>query len=212
MEHLIEASEYIKEGRLTALLAKGAWEMAHLKAPISSYIDKPCFIATKGKSALGVPNDNRLITKSMFTRRFADIREFSDHTLGLAARDREVLLMMLRLYAHHGKVYIKAETVARECGISKRTYWRIMGNLIGEGLVEVVNQYNRRREGYQINNFYRLDKVVLVLAHRLAEIGQALSDRAHKIFRQFDNFWTEIWQTDVDINLAFEAPVKRKFI
>lgn len=154
-------------------------------------------------------SSNRVLTKSIFNRRFDDIRDFLI-TLGVAGpRQRDAILKLLKLYAHYGKVYPKAQTIADECYISKRTVWLAIKKLEDSGLLERNQQFIN---GYQTSTQYLLDKLVLMIAHRLAEIGQALSDYAHRAFKAFSSFVDEIWNAGTMVNLGKDMPVQLKLL
>jgi len=154
-----------------------------------------------------VPLGKKVLTKSLYYRRFDDIRDFLIH-LGVTGNlQREAVLKLIKLNCYYSRVYPKAQTVADDCYISKRTYWRAVKKLEDTGLIERESHYYNRR---QTSNLYHLDKLLLVIAHRLAEIGQALNEYAHRIFKLFNNFWIDIWDPENKVDLSLEAPIKLK--
>jgi hypothetical protein len=152
----------------------------------------------------GVQEERRILTVGLFHKRHDDIRWFLS-SLGLPIRQRDAIFKLLELYCHYGKVYPKAEQVAGDEYISKRTFWYAIAKLRSIGLVQVVNRYFNHR---QISNLYRLDKLVVMIARLLAEHGQQFNDFATKLIGFFGSFWRDIWAAE--INLSELAPIKLK--
>ncbi len=152
----------------------------------------------------GVPQTRRILTMGMFHKHHHDIRHQLVR-LGLETRERDAIFKLLELYIYYGKVYPKAADIADQTYISKRTFWRAIGKLREIGAVEVLNRYVNHR---QISNCYRLDKLVVMLARYLAEHGHNIGKWALDLICFFKQFWSEIW--DADINLSLTAPIKLK--
>ncbi|MBA7607859.1 hypothetical protein ES703_15028 [subsurface metagenome] len=152
----------------------------------------------------GVQAKRRILTVGLFHKRHDDICH-SLSSFGLAIRQRDAILKLLELYCHYGKVYPKAEQVADDEYISKRTFWYAIGKLRSIGLIRVVNRYFNHR---QISNLYRLDKLVVMIARILAEHGQQFNDFATKLLTFFNSFWQDIGIAE--FNLSELAPIKLK--
>jgi len=156
----------------------------------------------------GVPQSYRILTMGNYHKYHSDINTMLRVVLGLENRERSAVFCLLRLFLYYGKVYPKAADVADQEYISKRTFWRAMEKLREMGVLEVINRYINHR---QISNFYRLDKLVLMIATYIAEhhlglfINDALGKYALKLVGFFRS-WDQLW--DADINLSLPAPVK----
>lgn len=164
----------------------------------------------------------KCISQSMFSRRGDIIREFLAGTIGLTDLETTAILKMVQLYAHYGKVYPKAQTLADDCGqlangyssynmVSKRTTWRAIKKLEDMGLLRRQNQFYQDNTGEvrQTSNIYHLDKLVLMLARRLAEAGQAIHNRFLAMMGKLGNFWQEIWDPGFIVNLDSCFMVKK---
>jgi len=156
----------------------------------------------------GVPSTYRLLTMGNYHKHHSDINNMLRVVLGLENRERSAVFCLLRLFLYYGKVYPKAADVADQEYISKRTFWRAMNKLREMGVIEVINRYIKHK---QISNFYRLDKLVLMIARYIAEhhlglyLAEALGKRALELAGFFKT-WDQLW--DADINLSLPAPVK----
>lgn len=124
----------------------------------------------------GVSPSQRVLSPSLFIKKYDRIRDCLRCSLGMAAGQREVTLRLLRLWAYYGQVYPKESQVTELPGCSKATFWRTVQLLEERGLVQVINRYVCRPHA-QISNLYRLDKLILVLARYLAEHGVAFRDK-----------------------------------
>lgn len=124
----------------------------------------------------GVSSDYRVLSKSLFIKHFDRIRDFLKWTLGLTAKQREVIFTLLRLWVHYGKCYPTVAMLCREAYCSKSTALRIIKELEHLGLIEVMSRdlqpYRR-----QISNLYLLHGLILLIARYLAEHGQAFYER-----------------------------------
>lgn len=118
----------------------------------------------------GVSSSRRILTPGLLFSRFDQVRDCLDQVLGLSTGQREVVLRLLRLWAHYGAVYPKESQVTELPGCSKATFWRTVRILRSRGLVQVINRY-LIREHAQISNYYRLDRLVLLIARYLSERG-----------------------------------------
>lgn len=200
----------------------------HNPLPLNSNVNNSFFKRNKLRSTYAVPlPSKRLLTKSMFIRREDKIIGFL-MDMGLTLKESQSIVGMLREFVYYGKVYCGAAAAADggseidfwdrlhgERGIcSIRTFWRGIAKLKSLGLIDSKKRNCQKNNGqwHRTTNWWLLDKLVLAVAHRLAEIGQTLSDFAHGIFGQFKNFWREIRSDEWEIDLSMEAPVKRKFL
>jgi CTP-dependent riboflavin kinase len=116
--------------------------------------------------------------------------------LGFTRAKRDVILQLVRLYAYYGKVYPKAEQLAEDGYVSKRTFWRTIAHMEQDGLIERTNRYLNH---LQISNAYRLDKLILILARYITE-------HCHQVFTKHTpellyaagaHFWRAIWTVKV---------------
>lgn len=157
----------------------------------------------------GVQTHSRILTMGVYHKRFDYIREFLAG-MGFSAKEREVIFYMLRLFIYYGKVHPKAQTIAEEGYCSKRTVWYCLGALKEMGLIDWDRQ---QINGYQTSNWYRIDKLALAVARYLAERTQeAFQEWVYQLMKQFKNFWQDIYDRGIELDLSQEAPVKRKFI
>lgn len=152
----------------SAILSPANNPMIHHKVPIS--ITKPIIVSYSnlGTSPYGVSRSQRIITPSLFIKKFDYIRDCLQRVLGLTTAQREVALRLLRLWAYYGLVYPKEATITEEPGCKKATFWRTIRLLKDDGLITVHNRYVLRPHA-QISNLYRLDRLALVIAKYLAE-------------------------------------------
>ena len=174
-----------------------AEKMAQRKAPIPTYpnnttYDKELLLE---RLTYGVPSERRIITAGVIIKRFDRIRDCLV-MLGFTRAKRDVILQLVRLYAYYGKVYPKAEQVAEDGYISKRTFWRTIADMEQDGLIQRDNRYLNH---LQISNAYRLDRLVLILARYIAEhAAQQFTDFANKLIGYAgSNFWRAIWTVKV---------------
>jgi len=174
-----------------------AEKMAQRKAPIPTYRDIPYYNKDLILERLtyGVPSKRRIITAGVIIKRFDRIRDCLV-MLGFTRAKRDVILQLVRLYAYYGKVYPKAEQVAEDGYISKRTFWRTIADMEQDGLIQRDNRYLNH---LQISNAYRLDKLILILARYIAEhAGQIFTDFAVKLIGfAGSNFWRAIWTAKI---------------
>ncbi len=127
-------------------------------------------------SSYGVSHSHKVITSSLYIKKYDRIRECLQETLGLSVAQREVALRLLRLWSYYETVYPKESQITELPGCSKATYWRTIRRLRELGLVRVINRYLVRPHA-QISNLYRLDRLVLLLARYLSEHGVGFRER-----------------------------------
>lgn len=141
----------------------------------------------------GVSRSQRLLSPSLFVKRFDDIRNCLEDVVGLSVAQREVTLRLLRFWAYYGHVYPKSAQVTNDPGCSKATYWRTIKYLRELSLITIVNRYVIRPHA-QISNLYRLDRLVLLLARYLAERGVSFLQPwlTHILAMPGRQFWTSI--------------------
>ncbi len=156
----------------------------------------------------GVPQSYRILTMGNYHKHHNDINTMLRVVLGLENRERDAVRCLLRLFLYYGKVYPKADDVADQEYISKRTFWRAMRKLQDMGVLEVINRYINHK---QISNLYRLDKLVVMIATFIAEhhLGLFINDVLGKYALKMVDFfrsWDQLW--DAEINLSLPAPVK----
>ncbi|MBA7636694.1 hypothetical protein ES703_44315 [subsurface metagenome] len=161
----------------------------------------------------GVPMKRKILTVEIYNRRFHEIRHYLEQNIGLTLAERESIFRLLRIYAYYGRVYPKASQIADDFGnmtkgCSKRSFWRAIGKLEGQGLVQVCNRY---LHGRQISNCYRLDKLILCLVRWLLEHGSRylnLEKLARELYDVLHgaNFWRLIWSAKADLSKA--TPVR----
>jgi len=180
-------------------------KMAQRKAPTSTHrynttYDKNLLLE---RLTYGVPSERRIITAGVIMKRFDRIRDCLV-MLGFTRAKRDVILQLVRLYAYYGKVYPKAEQVAEDGYISKRTFWRTIADMEQDGLIQRDNRYLNH---LQISNAYRLDRLILILARYIAEhAGQIFTDFAIKLIGfAGSNFWKAIWT--VRVRLRDPVPI-----
>ncbi|MBA7477256.1 hypothetical protein ES707_12660 [subsurface metagenome] len=178
--------------------------MAHHNA-LSPVVDKIYF--KKGiekEKRYGVPSSYRILTMGNYHKHHDDINAMLRVVCELENRERSAVFCLLRLFFYYGQVYPKADDVADQEYISKRTFWRAISKLKASGVIEVLNRYINHK---QISNLYRIDKLVLMIARFIAEHHPTIfGDFGDKLTSFFRSFWDEIW--DADINLSLPAPVK----
>ena len=152
----------------------------------------------------GVPSTHRILTMGNYHKHHNDINTMLRVVCGLEKKERSAIFCLLRLFFYYGQVYPKADDVAEQEYISKRTFWRAIGKLRESGVIEVLNRYVKHK---QISNLYRIDKLILMIARFIAEHRPTIfGDFGDKLTSFFKSFWCEIW--DADINLSLTAPVK----
>ncbi|MBA7573271.1 hypothetical protein ES708_15067 [subsurface metagenome] len=179
------------------MITTTAEKMAQRKAPIPTYsnttiVNKELLLE---RLTYGVPSERRIITAGIIIKRFDRIRDCLV-MLGFTRAKRDVILQLVRLYAYYGKVYPKAEHVAEDGYISKRTFWRTIADMEQDGLIERTNRYLNH---LQISNAYRLDRLILILARYIAEhAAQQFTHFANKLIGfAGSNFWRAIWTAKV---------------
>jgi hypothetical protein len=118
----------------------------------------------------GVSSTYRILSKSLLIKKFDLVRDCLKYALGLSTAQRHIILELLRFHAYYGLVYPKESTITDNPPSSKATFFRAIRNLKERGLITVTNRYVIRPHS-QISNLYRLDKLLLVIAHYLAEHG-----------------------------------------
>lgn len=152
----------------------------------------------------GVPSSYRILTMGNYHKHHDDINTMLRVVCELENRERSAIFCLLRLFFYYGQVYPKADDVAEQEYISKRTFWRAISKLKALGVIEVLNRYINHK---QISNLYRIDKLVLMIARFIAEHHPIIfGDFGDKLTCFFRSFWDGIW--DADINLSLPAPVK----
>lgn len=119
---------------------------------------------------------SKILTPGVLLRRFDAVRDCLGRTLGLTTAMREGALRLLRFQAYYSQVYAKADTVCKEPGCSRRTFWRTIHKLEKLGLLERRNQYVLREKA-QTSNLYLLTKLCILIARYLAEHGVAFHDK-----------------------------------
>jgi hypothetical protein len=178
--------------------------MAHHNSP-SPVVDQIYF--KKGiekEKRYGVPSSYRILTMGNYHKHHDDINAMLRVVCELENRERSAVFCLLRLFFYYGQVYPKADDVAEQEYISKRTFWRAISKLKALGVIEVLNRYINHK---QISNLYRIDKLVLMIARFIAEHHPIIfGDFGDKLTSFFRSFWDGIW--DADINLSLPAPVK----
>lgn len=166
-------------------------------------------------SPYGVSSSRRILSPQLLLKRYDQVRDFLEGTLGLTTAQREVVLRLLRYWAYYGKVYPKACSIAHDSsrvvaarygfikespldctgqpGCSKATYWRTIKLLKELGLIHVINRFLIRPYA-QISNLYRLDKLVLVIARYLAEHGTRFWEKWLEPYLELSGslFWTGV--------------------
>ena len=160
------------------------------------------------EKSYGVPSTYRVLTMGNYHKHHNDINMMLRVVLRLGNRERSAVFCLLRLFLYYGEVYPKAADVADQEYISKRTFWRAMRKLQELGVIEVINRYINHK---QISNFYRLDKLVVMIAAFIAEhhLGLFINDVLGKYALKLVGFfrsWDQLW--DAEINLSLPAPVK----
>ncbi len=118
----------------------------------------------------GVSSAWKAISAQLLLKRWNQVRDCLQNTVGLTTAQREVALRLLTFATHYRDVYVKEITVTAEPGCSKVTYWRTVRLLEEAGLLQVFNRFIVRQHA-QISNLYRLDRLILLVARYLAEHG-----------------------------------------
>ncbi len=124
----------------------------------------------------GVSRSERVLSPQVLLKRFDQVRECLEGVLGLTSRRREVVIILLRMWAYYGQVYPKESTVTADKWCSKATYWRTISYLKGLGLVQVLKRYIVRPHA-QISNLYDLRRLIVLIARYLAEHGQHFAEK-----------------------------------
>ena len=124
----------------------------------------------------GVSSIYRVLSPGMFFKKFDQIRDCLQFTLGLPTCEREAILRILRFWAYYGQVYVKQAQISEQPGVSKATYWRAIRCLKELGLIHVINRFVIRPHA-QISNLYLLKGLIIVIARYLAEHGQAFREK-----------------------------------
>lgn len=118
----------------------------------------------------GVSPSRRVLSTGLLLKRFDQVRDCLQFTLGVPCRERDAVLGILRYWAYYGAVYIKQSQLSMDQNISKATFWRAIRRLRDRGLIRVINRFILRPHA-QISNLYRLDRLMLIIARYLAEHG-----------------------------------------
>lgn len=149
----------------------------------------------------GVSSEYRILTKSLFLKRFDNVRNFLEFVLGQPIAEREFTLRLLCLWSHYGKCYPKIAELCKEPGCSKATAFRALRKLKEIGLVEVIQRFllPYRR---QISSLIRLDGLILLIARYLAEHGQPFYEKWLKPYLTMPG--REFWSSG--INGIWNAP------
>jgi len=121
-----------------------------------------------------VPSSVKLLPPGLLVRRHDRVVEYLKR-YGLAPRERDAVLLLLRLYSYYGKVFVSAGYAARDAVISRRTFWRAVAVLVNAGVLQVINRY---QNGKQRSNLYDLRELVRALLRYLAEHGSELCRQA----------------------------------
>jgi len=116
----------------------------------------------------GVSSSYRVLTKGLLLKKFDQIRDALTNVCNLTTKEREVVLVLLRLYAYYPQVYPKASQVAEEANVSIATFWRTVDKLQDMNLLEVANRFLIRVEA-QISNLYLLKGLIILIAKYLAD-------------------------------------------
>lgn len=147
----------------------------------------------------GVSSAFRVLSPGMFFKKYDQVRDFLELSLGLGSSAREVVLRLCRLWAYYGNVYPKEAQVCTEPGCSKATFWRTIRRLEQLGLIRVINRFVIR-EHAQISNLYRLDRLMLALARYIAEHGGQFSERWLRPYLTMPGrlFWSQIFRVPGD--------------
>lgn len=116
----------------------------------------------------GVSSSRRLLPPQLLLKKYDRVRDCLRGLIGLAPRQLEAVMRLLRFWAYYGQVYAKAGQIAEEPGCSRATFWRAVGILKGLGIVEVRNRYVLRPHA-QISNLYLLDYLVILIAQYLSK-------------------------------------------
>ena len=163
-------------------------------------------------SPYGVSLSLRVLTPSLFIKKYDRIRDCLRSPLGMTSGQCEVTLRLLRLWAYYGSVYpkesqitggiedqpipqsweqwYKMSTLPRARGCSKATFWRTIRLLQELGLIQVINRYVMRPHA-QISNLYLLKELLIVIARYLAELGHTFRVRWIEPYLDMpaDRFW-----------------------
>jgi len=116
----------------------------------------------------GVSSSYKILTRELLIKKFDKIRDALANVCNLTTKEREVVLVLLRLYAYYPQVYPKASQVAEAANVSIATFWRTVDKLQDMNLLEVANRFLIRVEA-QISNLYLLKGLIILIAKYLAE-------------------------------------------
>lgn len=128
------------------------------------------YVLIKRERHYGVSSSYRVLTKGVFNKRFDQVQHCLRDVVGLPLCESEATLVLLRFWAHYGKVYPKAELCCSRPGCSKATFWRAVRRLKDLGLIQTIPRFVIR-EHAQISNLYLLHNLIVVIARYLAEHG-----------------------------------------
>jgi hypothetical protein len=95
----------------------------HNVVTLYSYI-YTCSKATERSLRYAVPKHYRKISPTLLNKHHRTIHSFMLSALRLTHKQTRVAEILLRLWCYYGHVYPKAQTIADECMVSKRTVWR----------------------------------------------------------------------------------------
>ena len=161
----------------------------------------------------------RIIPKAVFIKRHDAILNFI-RQLGFTKKESWAIIRLLRFWIYYGLAYPKAETVCggekllnketnkietRYADFSVRTFWYAVKKLDDAGLLV---KYRQLLNGRKTASLYRLDKLVLYLAARMAEHAQLRLNRIHSgLLTWFKSIWHD--RDQYEVNLALEEPITR---
>ena len=121
----------------------------------------------------GVSHTARIISPQALLKKHSQVRSFLSNYLSLTAKQKDIVLVLLRFWSYYGSVYLKEKQMSELAGCSKPTFWRTIAALRDMKLLGVVNRYLRRPQA-QISNVYILDALVKCLAEYFARFGISL--------------------------------------
>jgi len=170
--------------------------MIHHKPPLLPHKIIVSYKRIEKERPYGVSKTYRVLSPGLFSKKYNDIRDCLQYTLGLTVAQRDVILRLLRYWAYYGNVYPKEAQVTLEPGCKKATFWRTIRLLKERGLLQVVNRFVMRPHA-QISNLYRLDKLVVLLARYLAEHGVAFREKwlIPALTMPARQFWSQVFLT-----------------
>ena len=92
--------------------------MAHYKVFSPN---RPPFNTIRRVRPYSVPSSVKLLPPSLLVKQHYRVVEYLKR-YGLAPRERDAVLLLLRLYSYYGKVFVSAGYAARDAVISRRTF------------------------------------------------------------------------------------------